>query len=432
MRGLAERLGSGLPKGGFVRSVAVLAGGTALGQTVLVLSAPLLTRVYAPEDFGVLAVYSSILSTLVALSSFRYEAVIPLPESEDTANQVLVMCLVLVFSMSLLCGGAIWVLRDAIATTLKVPPLAGYLWLLPVSLAGAGAYQAFNLWAVRGRAFAAIAQTRITQSIAQIAVQLGLGVVHGGPLGLLVGDALGRTAGMTTLAALGSAQRRWSVRRASAREMARLAVRYRHFPLYGSGSVLANTLGVTLPALLVASLFGAQTAGWFALTQRIIGVPMALVGQAIGQVYLGEAYRLRREAAGELRQLFSSTAQRLLIASAGLVIPIGVLGKVVTPYLFGSVWAEAGHLLLLLTPSYVAQFVVSPLSQTATVMERQDLEVVISVSRVASIVCVFLAGHAAGWSPQATLAVYSATGFVSYGVLFGVYRSLLPLPARAE
>ena len=48
-------IGRLLPKGGFVRSVAVLAGGTGLGQAVVVLASPLLTWIYTPEDFGTLA-----------------------------------------------------------------------------------------------------------------------------------------------------------------------------------------------------------------------------------------------------------------------------------------------------------------------------------------------------------------------------------------
>ena len=49
-----------LPESAFAKNVNVLVGGTALGQVITVLASPLLTRLYAAEDFGVLAVYSSI------------------------------------------------------------------------------------------------------------------------------------------------------------------------------------------------------------------------------------------------------------------------------------------------------------------------------------------------------------------------------------
>ena len=72
---------------GVLHSVAKLAGGTAVSRLVVLMAAPLLTRIYTPDDFGVLAVYGSIVNIAVVLSSLRFEFAIPLPEQEDvTAN----------------------------------------------------------------------------------------------------------------------------------------------------------------------------------------------------------------------------------------------------------------------------------------------------------------------------------------------------------
>ncbi len=49
-----------LHESAFAKKVSVLVGRTALGQVIAVLATPLLKRLYAAEDFGVLAVYSSI------------------------------------------------------------------------------------------------------------------------------------------------------------------------------------------------------------------------------------------------------------------------------------------------------------------------------------------------------------------------------------
>jgi O-antigen/teichoic acid export membrane protein len=67
-----------LPKGRFARSVAVVTAGSALGQGLVVASAPLLTRLYTPVDFGVLAVYGSIVSLVAVAASLRYELAIAL------------------------------------------------------------------------------------------------------------------------------------------------------------------------------------------------------------------------------------------------------------------------------------------------------------------------------------------------------------------
>lgn len=73
------------------RSVAVLAGGTALGQGLAVLASPFLTRLCTPSGFGVLSAYTAIFSILVVVASLRYELAIPLPEDDETAANLLVL-----------------------------------------------------------------------------------------------------------------------------------------------------------------------------------------------------------------------------------------------------------------------------------------------------------------------------------------------------
>jgi len=49
------------------RQVGGLMAGTLIGQLILMLSAPLLTRLYTPADYGVLASYSALVLILSAL-----------------------------------------------------------------------------------------------------------------------------------------------------------------------------------------------------------------------------------------------------------------------------------------------------------------------------------------------------------------------------
>jgi hypothetical protein len=50
--------------GSVARNMVVVGGATAIGQGALVLASPLLTRLYDPQAFGLLSVYSAVLSVL--------------------------------------------------------------------------------------------------------------------------------------------------------------------------------------------------------------------------------------------------------------------------------------------------------------------------------------------------------------------------------
>ena len=59
--------------------------GTALSNLLIILTTPLLTRLYTPEEFGVYSVFLSLLFIGTILVSLRYETAIPLPEDDDDA-----------------------------------------------------------------------------------------------------------------------------------------------------------------------------------------------------------------------------------------------------------------------------------------------------------------------------------------------------------
>ena len=67
------RFSSKLLRGRFARRLTLLSGGTFFGQAILMLSSPVLTRLYAPAEFGALAVFSALASMLVVMIALRYE-----------------------------------------------------------------------------------------------------------------------------------------------------------------------------------------------------------------------------------------------------------------------------------------------------------------------------------------------------------------------
>jgi len=168
MTSLTTRLHTAFPHGTFRRHVLVLAGGTAIAQTLGVLTAPFLSRIYAPSDFGVFSVYVSILSVLLSIASLRYEFAIPLCETDEDALQVLALALLLVPIMTVLSVAALWVFRVALLEWTGTTAMGWYFWSLPVGMAAAGFYQVVSYWAVRRKAFSEIARTKVSQAASQI------------------------------------------------------------------------------------------------------------------------------------------------------------------------------------------------------------------------------------------------------------------------
>jgi O-antigen/teichoic acid export membrane protein len=403
-----------LPKGKFARSVAVMTAGTALGQGLVLASAPLLTRLYTPADFGVLAVYGSIVSLVAVVGALRYELAIALPEDDESAANLLLLALILVMLISLLAGLGVWLLADQLVRLVNTAALKPYLWLVPLGVLGTGIYEALTFWAVRKKAFTTIARTRFTQSAGQVLTQTILGLLKLGPVGLLLGQVVGKTGGSGTLATLAWKHDRESIKRISASGMCRAALRYRRFPMLSSSTAVLNYSGLYLPPILLAAFYGPQVAGWFLLGQRVIGLPMMVVGKSVSDVYMGEAAQLVRTDPHALERLFTKTAKRLTLIGAPPLLVLGLIAPWVFALVFGEGWREAGVYAQLMAVAFLAQFVTTPLETTFAVTERQDLGLARHTIRLVLVVGSLSLAHWARWGPVVAISLYSAGMFVTY------------------
>lgn len=372
-----------LPKHAFAHGVSVLVGGTAGAQILMVLFAPLLTRLYSPEDFGLVAVYAGLLAFIIATSSFCYEFAIPLPEKDEEAAHVVALCLSIVVCTTLLSVLVVLFFGDVIADMLGVPMLAGYFWLLPIGVLLGSAYNVFNYWSVRTKSFTRIAKTKLRQALATLTIQISAFKLGG--VALLFGQVAGQSVGTLSLARSAIVtpafkQIQWS-------GMKVVANRYRRFPIYSTWSVFANTAGLQLPPLMFAALFSPAAAGLYVLANRILSLPMSLVGNAISQVFFSNATEAYRN--GQIGPLVARLHTKLAHIGLPPAFVLFLLGPDLFALVFGESWRQAGEFARWMAPWLYFSFVSSPLVTLFAVSEQQKkllvFQIILLISRVSAI-----------------------------------------------
>lgn len=395
-----------LPVGPLFRGTVVLAGGTAIGQFIVFLSAPVLTRLYQPQDFGVLATYTSLIGILSVVIALKYEVAIPLPRGSRQAANVLALSLLSVFCMAGAVAVAVPIVSTIWPSAGRSLSDTGIYWLLPLGLLGAGAYNVLSFWAVRKRDYHQLAKTKLSQATGQVFAQVGLGLAHFSPIGLLIGDFVGRSSGTVTLASSMWREDRRYLRAVRLRRIWLTAQRYWRFPALASVAGLLNSAGLHLAPLLLISLYGAQVAGWFALADRIIQAPMALIGRSIARVYFGEVAALS-EAPARLQDMLERTITRLIFIIIGPTVLLAALGRPVFGFVFGSEWERAGLFAQLLSPFLFFKFITNPVAQHLNVLERQDLSMIWSGIRLIAVGGTLAIPAWLEMSPSWTIGFYS-------------------------
>jgi O-antigen/teichoic acid export membrane protein len=373
-RALARRL---KPQSTSSRNVLKLAGGTAGSQVISVAAAPFLTRLYGPEGFGVLATFASILALLNVVSSLRYELAIVVPEDDDEAVALVWLCFGLVAISTGLTVLGVLLLGDQLVGWLNEPAIKPLLWLLPVGVLLSGVYQPLSYWAVRRKLFGLLAQTKLRQSIFGVATNVAAAQL--GTIGLLLGQIVSQSAGFVAILRQSGAL--LLIPAVTPAVLGRTLRRFSHFGIYDTPAGLINAIGNQVPNLIFASAFGAAQLGQLALAQRLLLLPVGLIGSAVGQVFLSQA--AERYRTGTLLELIQQASRKLFLYGLAVAALACLVLAPLMPALFGKEWEPTRQIIPLLIPLFLGQLVVSPLSNAFIGSEAMRLGLVFQLALTA-------------------------------------------------
>ena len=408
---LYERL-SRFQRDGFLGSVGVLVGGTTFAQLLVVLSLPVVSRLYTPSDFALLAVFSGLLSVLSVVACLRFDLAVPMPEDDADAANLLALALGFTLLFSIALGVAVLMAAGPIAARLRQPALQPYLWLIPIGVLCAGAYSALQSWAIRNRTFSAIARTRVSQALAGAGTQIGAGWLGFTPVGLLLGQVLSAGAGSLGLAARALRSHGDALSNVTSSRMRAQFRAYDRFPKFSTLEAACNAAGMHLPIIIIAAVAAGPEAGYLMLAMAAMQAPMALIGNAVAQVYLSRAPQEHR--GGTLGAFTISVLGGLLKAGLGPFLFAGLVAPQAFSLIFGQEWYRAGVLVCWMTPWFVAQFLAVPVSMALHVTHNQVIALTLQVSglglRLASVWVVSLIAV-----PHVAEA-YALSGFAFYGI----------------
>jgi len=401
-------------KSDFLRSVTVLAGGTAAAQFLMVLLLPLLTRLYSPEDFNTLAVYLGLLSIFSVVATLRFELAISLPEEDDEAAHLLALGIGCSLLTALLVGLGLLLGMDVLAAWLGDPSLSIYFWVLPIGVFLSGVYSALQFWMGRRKQFASIAKTKVQQALSASAVQLLYGSMSTGPLGLFLGQTINNGAGAIGLLVKCIKNDRELLGHLRMNQIRAVFFKYSRFPKYSTVEALANNASIQVPVIIIAGLSMGPEAGFLLLAMQIMQAPISLIGSAVSQVYISKAPEKMRQ--GELAEFTSDTLSGIIKMG---VLPL-VVGGVIAPYafsiVFGESWERTGEIVVYMIPWIVMQLLVSPISMVLHTTNNQPKALLLQLSGFAMRVGVV--SGMAGLYPEYLTEAYAFTGFVFYFVYF--------------
>lgn len=413
----AEKSSENKKKASFVSDVLTLAGGTTFAQILTILAAPVLTRIYGPEDFGIWALYISITSVITIISCLRYDYSIMLPESEDEAVNLLGLSFLAVLAVTGLTVPFVWYFHVQIVDLLNAPQIEKYLWLVPPFVFVNGLFLALNQWNSRTKLFKRLSFARVSSSVSTTATQITLGLAQRPPTasGLIGGSLAGQSIATFVLGGqILRDDRRLITRSLSWKKIYEGAIRHRKLPLIDIWSALMNSVSWQLPAFLLSAFFAPAVVGFYSLGFRLLQLPMSFIGGSISQVFYQRASRAKSE--DTLSTLVESVFRMLVLIGMFPILILTIVGSDVFTVIFGSAWAEAGVYAQILSLWAFVWFISSPLTAIYLVVEELHFGFTYNffnlMTRFLSLTIGGLLGNA-----RIALLLFSVSGIIVYGYL---------------
>lgn len=408
----------------FVRNVAMVGGGIAAGQAISLAFTPFLTRLYGPEAFGAAATFAAIVNIITPLATLGYANAIVMPEDEEDAGaaaRLSILCGLIMAPVALLLVhfGKPWL---AVWTGLQ--RATWVLYLIPLSLVVSAFLSVANQAAIRQGLYGAKARAYVGSTL-----MTNLGKLAGGllaPSGLLLilltlmGSALNVVMQLLGVRRQGVLMvRNWFGRRGT-RKAARA---HRDFALYRMPQSVIRTASIGLPVIVLTAFFGSDSAGQYSITTLILGAPVVLLGDAVGEVFYPKITRAITSHASNAGELILKAMIALLAFG---IVPFGTImlfGNKILPALLGSEWGRAGEFSQWISAWMLAMLVSRPAVVAMPALRMQaallGYEVIVTVVR-------FMAIYLGAWfdSDHLGIVAFSLVNVFGYIILaiFVIYK----------
>lgn len=344
----------------FAKNVLTLMTGTVLAQAVPIAIIPILTRIFTPEDFGLLALYGAFVSILGVVATGRYEIAIMLPKDDEDARVLLQVSAMVALCISIFISIPLFIWNMEIASFLGNEAIAHWVYLIPISVLLTGIYQALTHWNNRQKKFMNTAVSRVNRSLYQGGAQTGLGFA-GVSSGLIWGQFIGITSSTTYLLIKDRSYKK-ILQKTDVDELKLQMKKYQRFPKYGVIGGLCDASGAQMPILMLTKFYSDTITGMFSLTFRVLNMPTAIISSAIAQVLFQKIVEISHTAPEKLNGYIIKIFFFLFLLCLPGVPILFIWGDSLFAFVFGEEWRQAGVYAGYLVIAVAIRFAVSPLS----------------------------------------------------------------------
>ncbi|WP_295402167.1 oligosaccharide flippase family protein [uncultured Thiocystis sp.] len=390
-------------KSKLLRQILTLFSGKAAAQIVLLGSAPIITRLFEPSDYGAAALLIAIAQIATPVATLSYSTAVQLTNRDIDARKLVALVLMTACLFVSIMTLLMLLLNNLIHSEF-MRQFGGWEWFIPLMLLLYSIETVISSWNTRMKQFKIQATTYVTGNVVGAGSRILLGWAGGSSVGaLMVGYLLGTVTRVTYLIRRSSIFSPSSPQeRVNQSTFKQLAVQYRDFPQYAMPTAILQMASKKLPLFFFGSLFSPAAAGFYAMSERLFLGPLNLLQTSIRAVYTQHT----ADAVKKGRKVTPILAKATFFTAGVTLVPALLLHSYGEPgltWLLTEKWSTAGTFLEIMSPMFFFSSLAIPANAVMVVCRRQSQILTIQIGTSVALVAGVLIAYSFWGTAEAAL-----------------------------
>lgn len=380
---------------------------------------PILSRLYTPEEYGVWGVFSGVLFILNSFIFLSYENTIVKSNDDEEIPCLLMLCLGISFTVSLLASLVFWAGKLLYILFFLKYPTVLYLFF---ALTSSACFTLLICLSNRYKRYAAMSIANTANGFLQASIRILWGLFPLIGLGLIIGNIVAHIfASLLLFILIVPILKKIPWKFVSINNMKKSALTYRKFPLYDAPARLIEFTVGNIVIIILSFYYRENEIGCFSMVMQFILLPITVIGSAMGNVY----YRELSEHTGNQSDVKAITQKANKISYYLSILPLLFLslgGDKLLVLFLGEKWEGTGIMALCMAIYSVPVIISEPLLPIFRALDIQEIRFRFNVINLIITVGALIISSIVFDSIYISLVVYS----LCYAIVrFCIYREIL-------
>jgi len=399
----------------FQKNIATLLSGTLIAQVINIIGALFLAKIYAPELYGNYSVFLSFVGILTIINTLKLEYIIITEKDEkkslNTVNILLIIILLISVSHAIVfLFFQDFFLKKGIVFTILIASSIATFFLSNSKI--------FESYATRKSFFKTIANARVIMAISTITFQLVF--FHYSKSGLIYGYLSSMI--ITFLFYLIISKK--VINKPNINLFKKTLKTHKNILRFAFPSGLINGLAMNIMPILLLAYFSASSTGVYALSLKVVSVPLFIISSSVSQVYFQKASDFFNHSKHKLFNLTKKIALTNILVMFVILILINTIGVFLLNHFFDNSWEGLNKYILILSFFVLGQAAFSPISSIIIITNKMHIGLIFNISlALLNFIAIYI-GNLYN-NIIYTILLLSIVGGLGYIILLSYFLSLL-------